>query len=316
MNNQCLHRNFVAVVAVAAVFACQPEPGPEIGEPAPQGTAATPANAHVVDVIAEDYAFDAPAEIPSGWATFRMRNEGEETHFIFLTRLPEDRTYDEYVETAGAPVSEALSSMRSGEIDKAGAGQQLMAEIPAWYWTDAMSMGGPGLVAAGGTSQATVNLEPGTYVMECYMKTPEGELHWVEGMIQPLTVTGEPSGAPEPDADIQMTITTDGYRTEGELTPGVHRIRVDFAEQPEGFGNDVHLVRLEEGMEAQELVPWMDFLNVEGLQNPAPAPFLGGIQERPEGHTGYFTIALEAGRYAWIAESAEERELFEEFEVR
>lgn len=316
MNIQCLHRNFVAVVAVAAVFACQSEPGPEIGEPAPQGTAATPANAHVVDVIAEDYAFDAPAEIPSGWVTFRLSNEGEETHFVYLTRLQEDRTYDEYVGDVAAPLNEVWTELRAGEIDKAEAGQQLGGVIPAWYWTDAVSMGGPGMVAAGGTSQATVNLEPGTYVMECFMKTSDGELHWVEGMIQPFTVTGESSGAPEPEADIRMTISTDGYRTEGELTPGVHRIQVNFGEQPEGFGNDVHLVRLEEGMQAQELVPWMDFLNVEGLQNPAPAPFRGGVQERPEGHTAYFTVALETGRYAWIAESPEERQLFEEFVVR
>ncbi|NIT89785.1 MAG: hypothetical protein GWN82_04270, partial [Gemmatimonadetes bacterium] len=74
-----------------------------------------------------------------------------------------------------------------------------------------------------------------------------------------------------------------------------------FEEHPEvGFGNDVHLVRLEEDMAGEDLLPWMDFLNVEGLQNPAPAVFFGGMQERPEGQTAYFTVELESGRYAWI----------------
>lgn len=305
-----------ALLALVTLAACQPTPAPEARDPAPRAGADLAADAHVVEVIAEDYAFQAPDAIPSGWTTFRMVNEGEETHFIFLTRITGGQTYDEYVEDVGSPIAEIMDAQRAGEIDKAEAGEQMGAAIPAWYWTDAVSMGGPGLVGPGGTSQATVRLEPGTYVMECYMKTPDGELHWMEGMIRPLTVTEEPSGASPPVADVHMTLTTEGFATHGELTSGLRTIEVEFAEQPEvGFGNDVHLVRLESGMTAAELVPWMDFMNVEGLQNPAPAPFLGGIQERPEGHTAYFTVQLEPGRYAWISESADVHEMAQEFTV-
>ncbi len=68
-------------------------------------------------------------------------------------------------------------------------------------------------------------------------------------------------------------------------------------------------------MAGEDLLPWMDFLNVEGLQNPAPAVFFGGMQERPEGQTAYFTVELESGRYAWISEAPDVRHMVQEFAV-
>lgn len=304
-----------ALLAAAALAACQ-APGPEMEEPAPALAAALSPGAYFVDVVAEDYAFQAPDEIPSGWITFRMENVGEETHFIYLTRLSGGHTYEEYVTQVGEPIAAVLARLQAGELTKAEAGQQLGAAIPAWYWTEAAPRGGPGMVAAGGVSQATVRLEPGLYVMECFMKTAEGELHWMEGMIRQLVVTAESSGAPAPEPDIEMTLLADAFVTRGALRPGVHTIAVTFQEHPEvGFGNDVHLVRLDRGMRGTDLLPWMDFFNPEGLANPAPAVFLGGVQERPEGHTAYFTAELEPGRYAWISEGPDARRMVREFTV-
>lgn len=312
-----LHRAFTTLFAIAGLAACQSVPADQERDPVPETTETAPADAYVVDVVAEDYAFEAPDEILSGWTTFRLKNEGDETHFLYLSRLPEDRTYDDYVAEVGKPFNEVWVALRSGEIDKAEAGARLGEVIPAWYWTGVETMGGPGLVAAGGVSRATVKLEPGSYVLECFMKSPEGEFHWVEGMIRPLEVAAESSNAVEPTADIRMTLTTEGFAIRDEVRPGTNTVAVHFAEQPEeGFGNDVHVVRLEEGMNAEDLVPWMDAFNVRGLQTPAPATFVGGTHERPEGRTIYFTVELEPGRYAWISEAPDVRGLFQEFTVR
>ncbi|NIP81777.1 MAG: hypothetical protein GWM90_22180 [Gemmatimonadetes bacterium] len=311
--------------ATALLAGCQsapelPEQHPPAPEPepaaAPAAEPAAPAAAYVVDVVAEDYAFEAPDEIESGWVTFRLSNEGEETHFLYLTRLPDDRTYDDYVEGISAPFNEIWHALRAGEMDKATAGQELGAKIPGWYWTGARPFGGPGLVAAGDVSRATVRLEPGTYVMECFMKTPEGEFHWAEGMIRPLEVLAEASGAPEPEADVDLTLTTEGFATSGELGAGTHTIAVHFTEQPEaGFGNDVHVARLDDGMDAEALVPWLDAFNVNGLANPAPATFIGGTHEQPEGGLIYFTVDFAPGRYAWVSEAPDVRPLVQEFTV-
>lgn len=162
------------------------------------------------------------------------------------------------------------------------------------------------MVVPEGVSQATVELEPGTYVLECFMKTEEGEFHHAEGMLRPMVVTGERSDAAAPEADVQLTLTTTDITSEGELATGTNTVALTFAEQPEvGFGNDVHVVRLEEGRSPESLVAWMDAFNLDGLQNPAPAPFVGGAHERPAGNTVYFSVDLLPGRYAWFSEGTD-----------
>lgn len=310
-------RTLATVTALAAIgtglVGCQRAPaGASAG-----GTAdamAVSAREYVVDVLAEDYAFQAPDSVPSGWVTFRLDNTGEETHFMILHRLPDGHTYEEYLLEVATPFGEVWEPLGAGEIDKAEAMQRLGELLPAWFWS-AKQMGGPGLIAPGGVAQATLNLEPGNYVMECYMKTPEGVFHGEEGMMRPLVVTERSSGAAEPEADIELTLTTAGFAARGDLTPGRHTVAVRFEEHPEaGFGNDVHVARLD-GAEAAPLVTWMDWMNAEGLQNPAPVAFVGGTQEMPQGYTAYFTIDLEPGEYAWISESPDTREMVEAFTV-
>jgi hypothetical protein len=332
MSNRRTAAAFAVALTMMTVAACQSSPRPAVEEQVPPppveegpspaeepmepAPAAAPGAPYVVEVVAEDYAFEAPDTIASGWVTFRLENAGEETHFLYLTHLAGGYTYDDYAGEVSPPIMEAMAAMRAGELDKAEAMEQLGTTIPAWYWENATSMGGPGLVAAGAVSQATVRLEPGDYVMECFMKTPEGEFHWAEGMIRPLTVSEEPSGAPEPSADLEIAIGAEDFEVVGAPTAGTHTVAVRFVDQPDvGFGNDMHVARLPDGVEASELVPWMDAFNVEGLQNPAPVPFLGGIQERPEGDVAYFTVDLEPGRYAWIAESPDVLGLAREFVI-
>jgi hypothetical protein len=323
-------RLLLAATALLALAACRsaPESTPTrdapvaateaAGDPSAGTAAGAPApTAHVVEVIAEDYAFEAPDEILSGWTTFRLDNQGEETHFLYLTRLPDGHTYDDYVGEVQAPLNEMWYELRSGAIGKAEMFERLGPIIPGWFWTGAVPVGGPGLIEPGGVSQATVWLEPGNYVLECFMKTPEGEFHWAEGMVRPIRVLAEASDAPEPTADIELTLTLDGIEGAGTLTPGTHTVALRFAEQPEvGFGNDVHLARLEPGVSPGDLVPWMDSFNVQGLQNPAPVTFHGGSHERPAGELIYFTVELEPGSWAWISESPDAAPLYRAFTVR
>lgn len=294
---------------------------PAVAEPtwtyAPPNPDVSP-SAHVVDVVAEDYAFDAPDSILSGWTTFRLHNEGEETHFLLLTRVPDDQTYDDYVSQVSAPINDVWYRMRDEGLGKTAAFEEVGAMIPGWYWTGAETFGGPGMVIPGGVSQVTVDLPPGEYVLECFMKTAEGEFHWSEGMLRPLTVLAERSTASAPESQVRLTLTPEGIQVDGAPQPGTNTVLLDFAQQPEaGFGNDVHVVHLEEGMTPEDLVSWMDAFNLQGLTHPAPAPFVGGSHERPEGNILYFTVELLPGRYAFMSEGAEETGgIFTEFTVR
>jgi hypothetical protein len=318
-------RRSVTSVSVAAAFAavlggCQPsDAAPDAAEEYVAAEEApseeSSAESYVVEYVARDYAFVGPTEIPSGWVTMRMVNEGQEHHFIFLTLLPEGKTIEDYASDVGTAFGEAWEALRSGAVDKAGAGAMLGGSLPEWY-ASAASMGGPGLVAPGGVSQATMRLQPGNYVMECYVKTADGEFHSMLGMAIPLTVTAEDSGARPPRADLSITLYNSMIEVEGTPTAGTQTVAVNFDEHPAyGLGNDVHVVRLDEGDDLDEIIEWMDWMNLDGLAAPSPAAFVGGIHEMPSGYTAFFTVDLEPGRYAWIAESGAALGMVGEFTV-
>lgn len=287
-------------IAVAAAGAAFPAPA---------------AHAQVVEITAVDYAFQAPAAIPAGWNTIRFSNEGAEAHFVFMSRLPEGTTVDDYTTAAAGTFSRGWYALRDGRADEEAALAMIMEALPPWY-ADVRMVGGPGLLAAGRTSEVVMNLEPGRYVLECYMKTADGEIHYMEGMIRPLEVVAEPSGAAPPRADIRITLTNDGMEVEGDLTAGRHIVAVHAKENPDvGFGHSAHLARLDNDTTIDDVVRWMNWLDVDGLRSPAPVEFLNGLHMMPTGQTAYFTVDLLPGRYLVVSEATGHTGVLHEFTV-
>lgn len=269
----------------------------------------------VVEVTARDFAFEASAQIPSGWTTFRFVNAGREHHFFLLTRLPDGKTLDDYRREVGSAFDTVWEGLKDGSMDKAQAGMALGTMLPAWF-SSVEPMGGVGLIAPNGIGETTANLKPGNYVMECYVKTADGTFHTALGMMTSLVVTEELGGGSAPEADVDISVSNAGISTEGALTTGEHTVAVHFVEHPEvGLGNDVHLVRLDDTTDIGEVGRWMDWMEVDGFRSPAPAQFLGGTQEMPVGYTAYFTVTLEPGRYAWIVEAPAESARWSEFTI-
>ena len=231
------------------------------------------AGQYVAEYAALDFVFAGPSEIPSGWITFRMPNRGEEHHVMILIKLPEGVSYTEF---------HAATQQRTEN-----------GESPEW-WNERVVMGGPAALGPGLVGETTVKLDPGEYVMICPVPTADGTPHLALGMMRPLTVTEEESGAPEPTADITMTLRSLEFELDKVITPGRHTIGVVFEHQPEGKPHDVHLARLgpDETLEnfaasMQGDIEFGDFF------------FIGGAEDMPEGHTAYFTADFEPGRYAF-----------------
>jgi hypothetical protein len=284
----------IALVHAAALDAQGTVPASEI--------AAGTATASVVDIIAEDYALSAPAEIPSGWTTFRFRNEGKEPHFVLISRLPAGITIEDYQTDLSTEFVRAWYAVRDGEMDEEEAMARLFGNLPDWF-AGLDFLGGPGLIAPGLSSETTLNLEPGNYVLECYMKTEDGEFHYMEGMIRPIRITETRSAAAPPEADIRITLSNFTMDIEGDLRPGRHVVEVHIAENPEqGFGHNVHVARMSPTMEVSEVVRWMNAFELDGLSSPGPVTFIGGAQIMPAGHTAYFTLDLEPGSYLFVSE--------------
>jgi hypothetical protein len=261
----------------------------------------------VVEVIAKGLEFYAPREIPSGWTTFRFINTSGMTHFALIERMPDDIGIVEQQAQVAPVFQQGLDLLVAGEMDAA---TQKFGELPEWFG-QVVFKGGPGLLGPGRTAETTVNLEPGTYLLECYVKTG-GIFHSYNpvpsqyGMVREFAVSDQASDRQEPAATLRLTISSmEGIKVEGDPAIGDHIVAVRFEDQTvhENFvGHDLHLARLTDNTDLQQLAAWMDWSRPGGLETPAPAQFLGGVNEMPAGETGYMHVRLEPGRYVWVSE--------------
>ena len=261
----------------------------------------------VFDILVRGMAFEAPAEVPAGWVTFRLRNESAMTHFAVVERMPEGKGAAEQQAEVAPVFQEGMNLLNAG--DGAGA-MEAFGALPAWFG-EIRFLGGPGFTSQGRTCDATVELEPGTYLLECYVKT-DGVFHSynpspeVYGMVHEFTVTADTSGAVPPTADLAVAISAVGGITAPTTVPaGDHVVEVTFTDQKvhENFvGHDVHVARIEDEAVLETLEAWMDWSGPTGLETPSPVVFLGGLNEMPAGSVGYFTLSLEPGTYVWISE--------------
>lgn len=291
-----MRKTFPALCALLAVISCADGGESEVEQSAVQTVPYVP---YVANIVVRGMSFESPAEIRPGWTTFQLINESPLAHFAVIERLPEGKTIDDS-EREVFPVFQAgMDLINQGQTS---AGFVEFERLPAWFG-DIVFLGGPGFVSGGEMARTTVHLEPGTYVIECYVKTG-GRFHSVDGMASQLVVTGPPSEALEPDADITLTLSNDGITVDGSPIAGRQFVRVEFAEQmlhEHLLGHDVHLVRMED-TEAEDVAAWMNWIDVTALQTPAPATFLGGVHEMPAGSTAYLEVILAPGQYAWVAE--------------
>ncbi len=275
----------------------------------------TPQKEIIVKVVAKDFLFEVASTVPSGWNRFQFTNSGHAEHFFILNLLPDSINFLRYRNEASKPFEMVYDSIKAGAA-KEETGVLLGTMLPAWYFTELKQMGGSGIVGAGQTAQVTLNLKPGIYVMECYIKE-KGVFHTAFGMIRPITVTSEVSKTKEPKANYEMTLTNFKYEIKGELHVGVNTIAVHFNEHPQNaFGNDVHLVELTDSTNLDEVIEWLDWMNIEGLEPPASATFLGGTQEMPAGYTSYFTVTFNRGDFAWVAETAGSKGMVHTFTIK
>jgi hypothetical protein len=277
----------------------------------------------VVEVTIETMDFQMPESIPSGWTTFRVNNVSAMTHLGVIERMPEGYGLREQQDEVAPVFQEGMDLIVAGDMDGAMA---KFGELPEWFG-QIVFFGGPGLMAPGQVTETTVFLEPGTYLLECYVKT-DGIFHSynpnpaMDGMVAQFTVTDETNGAAEPLPTLEISIDSEnGMEVVGEPSAGSHTVAVHFKDQVlhEHFlGHDVHLVRLTPETDIGGLVAWMNWALPAGLQTPAPAVFLGGINELPSGTTGYFDVTLDPGEYAFIAEvpAADEKRMLHRFAVK
>ncbi|MDF2460563.1 MAG: uncharacterized protein K0S79_2979 [Nitrospira sp.] len=115
-----------------------------------------------------DHRFEGPETIPAGQTTVRLRNRGKEPHQLQFLKLD-----------AGKTPAELAAALQSGT-----------KRIPSW----AKQMGGPNGVGAGKAAEATLYLEPGSYVIICGMPGNHQQTHAALGMQKALRVIDTNTG--------------------------------------------------------------------------------------------------------------------------
>lgn len=259
---------------------------------------------HVIEIVTEVMDFQSVDTIPSGWNTFNYINKSNETHFFLLDKYPAGKTLEDAEKEVIPPFQNGMDLINEGNDEE---GFAEFNKLPAWFFEVVFS-GGSGLVSPKNSSLTTIKLEPGYYIMECYVKMANGTFHNAMGMAKALIVTEEDSGHLPPEASVEMTISsTEGIIINVPIASGLQTFSIYFKDQitHENFvGHDLNLVKFSDDANLEALESWMNWADPKGLITPAPdgVTFLGGVNDLPEGTTGYFEVNLEPGNYAWISE--------------
>src|SRR5438552_17132654 len=184
----------LALASLAAAAACTQQPP-------------RPAGRNVVTITATDYAFGMPDTIPAGLTTFRLVNQGKELHHASLVRLGEGKSAADFQ----AGLAAAMKSH---------------APPPSWMTFP----GGPNAVTLGDTGVATQMLEPGSYVLVCWIPSLDGVPPVMKGMMHPPAVTAGAAPSPaaaEPPAEVTLKPTGCDIQLSQPLTAGKHVVRVE-----------------------------------------------------------------------------------------
>lgn len=263
-----LRTSFAAIAVVCTLAACAAKEADRASTAGQQSAQSAPTAApNVVTITAKDFSYDAPATIPAGLTTIRLVSNGQEMHHATLIKLEDGKSVDDFVKA----------------IQKPGAPPKWMVEV-----------GGPNPPHPnGGVAETTQLLEPGNYVIACFVPSADGTPHIAKGMMRPITVVPSTTpSAPEPTADVTLKLADYSFTLSKPLTAGKQVIKVEDA-GPQS--HEVVLVRLAPGKTAADVAAW-----IEKMQGPPPGEPIGGVAALHNGAHAYITVDLTPGEYGLL----------------
>jgi hypothetical protein len=230
---------------------------------------------HVAVVHAKDFAFDAPDSITAGWTTFHLVNDGPNFHHVQIVRLDSGKT--------AADFGAAMEASGKNHTPP-----------PTWM----VFAGGPNVPNPAASADAMINMQPGNYVLICFVDIPNHVPHFAKGMVHALKVTaagGAP--APEPTADVTVTLADYSFTTQGPLTAGKHTFKVvNKGPQP----HEIEVIRLAPGKTTKDFNDFIGKAYEGKAEGPPPGDALGGVAAGMSGMTAYFTADLTPGNYVLL----------------
>ena len=258
----------------------------------------------IIEIVSNHMDFQMPDSISSGWHTFKYDNRSNETHFFLVDKYPEGFSIENMEKEVGPVFQKGMDLIIEGKPEE---GIAAFNKLPEWFFK-VVFVGGSGLLSPKSSSLTTLNLEPGYYIIECYVKMPNGTFHSNMGMVKSLIVTSEVSEVAPPEPTNEIVISSkEGIIVKDSVQGGKQIFSVYFKDQMvhENFvGHDINLVRVKKGADISSLEAWINWADPKGLMSPAPEgfTFLGGVNDMPEGSIAYFEVDLSPGSYVLISE--------------
>lgn len=273
----------------------------------------------VITIVTNNMDFQCPDTIPSGWNTFLYDNRSSETHFFLFDLYPEGKTILDTEKDILPVFEKGMQLITEGNAEEGFAAFNM---LPEWFFK-VVFVGGSGLLSPRSSSLTTIKLDPGYYVLECYVKMPDGTFHGTMGMTKEIIVSDENSGLQPPTAQVKIDISSsEGIVFTDSISSGKQVFSVHFKDQiaHENFvGHDINLVRYDESADLEVLESWLNWADPKGLISPAPLgfEFLGGVNDMPAGSTGYFEAEMDPGTYAFVSEvpGSMKKNLFKTFVI-
>jgi hypothetical protein len=222
----------------------------------------------LIDIMASDYAFDAPETLPSGLVTIRLMNHGQEPHHAQLLRMNDGVSFEEF---GAALQSEGESALRLTTLT-----------------------GGAGALSPFKSGEVTLNLTPGQYALACFIPSQDGVPHLAKGMLKPVTVT---AGDSQPDTAAPQSAGTLNMRDfsfdiPDTLPAGSSTFTVvNAGPQP----HELNILKLAPGASLSEIQAWQP-----DSGTPPPFEAVGGMNGLSVGETHYMTVDLQPGTYVAI----------------
>lgn len=265
-----LRTGLAAATLACTLAACAAKEANHDGASTAEQQAASPAATtapNVVTITAKDFSYDAPATIPAGLTTIRLVSNGQEMHHATLIKLEDGKSVDDFAKAMQKP-----------------------GPLPTWM----VEVGGPNPPHPnGGVAETTQMLEPGNYVIVCFVPSADGTPHIAKGMMRPITVApATTASAPEPTADVTMTLKDYTFTLSKPLAAGKQVIRVEDA-GPQS--HEIVLVKLAPGKTAADVAAW-----IEKMQGPPPGEPIGGVAALHTGGYAYITVDLAPGEYGLL----------------
>jgi hypothetical protein len=245
-------------------------------DPASPAPAETKPKSNTVELSGGEYSYLVPETVPGGWTTLSFENTGDEPHEFALAKLEDGLTIEDV---------EAYLADPAAQQQPPPDGVEIRTGIPTLD---------PGEQAA-----LSQELEPGRYVLICFLPDPEGTPHFARGMLRDFVVEGD-AGAAAPTADVTLSLGPDLTAPDVEGGEQTFELRNDGDEPASLF-----LTAFEPGKTEEDLTRWEE----NGLQGPAPATFLGGAIDVPPNSTAYYTIMLDEGREYTLLDDVNDRQL-------